>query len=251
LNALTASANNSLEALAGRLTEAQDREAYAALLSYLNSLPAGDELRRLAELMGLVSLLGQRVPSALADAMTEMRELTTAARDYHIKVDERLAHLPGEIAAGVNVAAIARDMAEAFRQQLATTGLENSAALLRASAGDINAVSAQLSAAIKPVSQEYETVAATISAELTKLTAASAELQHYNAQLIAEKPSNSWMWNSLLLVVMFLFGGLAGIVFETNQTTSILTNMNTQIERIQMPTVLPLGSPNKKYGRQR
>ena len=127
--------------LASRLTDPIDRETYAALMSYLNSLPPGDELVRMAELFGLLSLLAQRVPDALADAMTELRELTDAARDYHAKIDERLANLPKEIAEGVDLAAIG----ESFRQQLANTGLENSAAMLRTSSKEITAFSEQVS----------------------------------------------------------------------------------------------------------
>ena len=45
---------DALASLAGRLTEPQDRETYAALVSYF------DSLFRLVQLLGLLSLLGQR-----------------------------------------------------------------------------------------------------------------------------------------------------------------------------------------------
>ena len=95
--------------LAGSLPQTQDREAYAALMTYLSSLPPGDELRRVAELLGLLSLLGQRLPDALAAAITELRELTERAGDYYGEIDARLAGLPAEIAAGVDVSKVARE----------------------------------------------------------------------------------------------------------------------------------------------
>jgi hypothetical protein len=50
---------NGLAALFGRLTDPTDRETYASLISFVDSLPPGDELSRLVELLGLLSLLGQ------------------------------------------------------------------------------------------------------------------------------------------------------------------------------------------------
>jgi hypothetical protein len=117
--------------LVARLTEPKDRETYAALISYFDSLPAGDELFQLARLLGLLSLLGQRVPDAVAELLIEMRDQTAVAAEYHTHVDARLASLPQEIAEGVDASAIANTMAEAFRQQIASTGLENTTALLR------------------------------------------------------------------------------------------------------------------------
>ena len=123
-----------LAGLAGRLTDSQDRERYTAILLYLQALPPEDEFRHLAEIMGLLALLGQRVPDALADAMTELRELTTTVSDYHDKVDARLANLPREITDGVDLAALSKQMGEAIRQQLADTGIETTATNLRESA---------------------------------------------------------------------------------------------------------------------
>ena len=80
-----------LTGLALRLTSPTDRERYAELLAYFRSLPPGDELARFVELLGLLSLLGQRIPDALAG------------------FEQRLAKLPGEIASELeSVAAIAR-----------------------------------------------------------------------------------------------------------------------------------------------
>jgi len=78
-------ATSDIAGRAGRLTETQDHERYAALISYLNSLPPGDEFRRLAELLGLLSLLGQRIPDALAELLNELRAQATIASKYHTR----------------------------------------------------------------------------------------------------------------------------------------------------------------------
>ena len=55
-------------------------------------------------MLGLLSLVGQRVPDALGEFLAELRAQTKAAATYHSQVDARLAALPQEIAAGVDVA---------------------------------------------------------------------------------------------------------------------------------------------------
>ena len=238
----TSMASNDIAGLAGRLTNTQDRETYAALMCFVNDLPPSDEFRRLAELMGLLSVLGQRVPDALADAMTELRELNTAASDYHTKVDERLANLPREIAEGLDVEKIA----EKFRQQFAATGLQKSAGLLSDSSREITALSDKLAATLAPLGDNYTKIAGAIGTELERLTAANRSMAAYNAQLIREQPGSSWVWHTTLVMVMFLLGAVCGDVYATNKTASVLSNMNAQLERLQTPVVAPIPKPLRK-----
>lgn len=231
--------------LAARLTEPQDRETFAGLISYFDSLPAGDELLRLAQFLGLLSLLGQRVPEAVRDLLEELREQTKASSEYRAQVDWRLARLPHEIAEGVDAGAIAKAMSESLRQQIAATGLQDATALLNASAREIKALSGQMSVTLKPVTQEYRSISATISAELTKLATASRHVQEHNARLILQERSRSWQWQGLLALVLFLAGGLCGIAIEKRQTADDLTNINAQIQRIQTPQVPMVSLPQR------
>jgi hypothetical protein len=102
---------NGLAALFGRLTDPTERETYASLISYVGSLPPGDELFRLTELQGLPSLIGMRIPDALMQFLAELREQTNAAAENHAKMDSRLVKLPSEIAAGVGPTEIATRLA--------------------------------------------------------------------------------------------------------------------------------------------
>jgi hypothetical protein len=192
------------------------------------------------ELLGLLSLVGQRVPDALAEFLAELREQTKAAGNYHAKVDERLADLPQEIAAGVDPGAIAKAMSEKFRQQLAATGLQDAATLLNASAKEIKTLSGNIAAALKPVTQEYRGISATISPELTKLAIASANLREHNAQLFVQERSNRWLWQGLSGLALLLIGGVSGIVLEKRQTTDLLNNIGTN-DPSAYRGVLPLG----------
>jgi hypothetical protein len=245
---LTESTAQALTGLAARLTKPEDRETYAGLISYFHSLPDHDELFHIAELLGLLSLLGQRLPDALGEFLAEIRAETKASADYHSSFDTRLAGLPGEIAAGVNMAAIAKEMGEALRQQITATGLENTTDLLRNSSREITALSGQISATLKPVSQEYKTISSTISTELTKLTNAAEQLEYHNTHLFEQERTNARLWQGMLALVLFLSGGLCGIEIEKRQTAEELATIHSQIEHVQTQPV-PSFAP-KKVGRQ-
>jgi hypothetical protein len=217
--------------LVARLTESKDRETYAALISYFDSLPPGDELFQLAQLLGLLSLLGQCVPGAIAEFLVEVRGQTAAATQYHAHMDARLASLPQEITAGVDAGAIATGMGEAFRQQLTATGLENTATLLRNASREMSAMTGLISASLRPVTQDYKSMAATISAELEKLTTASDRLREHNAHLFQDHRSSAWLGHGVLALVLFLAGGLCGIFIEKRQTTDVLSEVGTQIQQ--------------------
>ena len=244
---MTRTTPNTIPSLAARLTDPQDRETYAALISFVNSLPPGDELFRIVELLGLLSLVGQRVPDALAEFLAELRAQTVATADYHAKVDARLVSLPSEIAAGVDPAAVAQAMSEGFRQQLAATGLRDTAALLASGAKDIRALSGEVAAALKPAAGEYRSIASTISAETAKLLTAARQVEEHNARLIVEQRSHRWALQAVGALLLFLVGGLCGIVLEKRQTVDVLRDLGLQVERAERPASVPIVEvPRKK-----
>ena len=166
-----ASAQDALAGLAARLTDPGDRERYAAVLSYVQRLPPTDEFRELVDLMGSLTLLGQHIPDAMAEFLEAFRQETKAAAECNARMDERLASLPRDIAAGVDPAAIAKKMSESFRQQIAASGLRESAALLDVAAKESRAAAGEVSATLNPATQDFKRVVATITAELAKLIA--------------------------------------------------------------------------------
>jgi hypothetical protein len=219
--------------LAGSLPQTQDREAYAALMTYLSSLPPGDELRRMAEMLGLLSLVGQRLPDALAAVVTELRELTDRAGDYYGEIDALLAGLPAEIAAGVDVSKVARDMGELFRQQLSGMGLETSAVLLRSTAAEMTALAGHLSTSLKPIAQDFKSLAGSLADEISTLNAHSRSLESRCSQSAESERPQSWRWRFILILAAFLVGGFCGVVFEKQQTADVLGRLSTQIHCVQ------------------
>jgi hypothetical protein len=191
----------SLLSLGARLTESEDRTAYAGLVSYFCSLPEGDEVLKVAELLGFLTLVGQCIPDALATALIELREQAKASELYHCKVDERLAALPSEIAEGIDAREIAEAMSGALRQQLVTAGLHETALLLKAATKTIKTLSAEIATSLKPATQEYASMAASLTAETAKLISVSSQIGEANKALRLQKG----FWQAgffVLLIVM-------------------------------------------------
>ena len=226
--------------MAGRLIDPQDRETYAALVSYVNSLPPGDELIRLMEMLGLLSAVGQRIPDALGEFLQELRDQTKAVATYHGQVDARLAALPQEIASGVDPAAIAKAMSESFRQQLRQTGLLDTAQLLKVATETMISLSAELTTSLKPAATEYRGLTASIVAEVKKLDVAATVVEQHNARLMTREKSNWWMFWAAAVFAAFLAGGVAGILLEKREMASFMSNIDSRIEALQAldgPTV--------------
>ena len=233
--------------LAARLTDSQDRDTYAALVSYVNDLPPGDEFRQLMEMLGLLSLMGQRLPDALGEFLQELRSQTKAAATYHGQIDARLAALPKEIAAGVDAAGVVNSMSELFRQKFAATGLQDTAALLKVATTTIKALSDDLTATLKPAAAEYRGIISNISAEVKKLDVAARLVEEHNARLMARERSNRWVLQAVGAFLLFLVGGLCGIALEKRQTVDVLRDLGLQVERAEGPASVPIVEvPRKK-----
>jgi hypothetical protein len=219
-------APNVIASLADRLTNTQDRDTYSALMCYLNRLPPGDEFRQLAELLGLLSLLGQRIPDALVEFLEEFRSKAKAEGEYCAKVEARLANLPKEIADGLDPAAVAKAMTESFRQQLAASGLQETASLLKAAVMTLKSLSGE-------VSTELKTIAATFSEETKKLLVTARQIEDENTLLFQQQKVTKWIWAWLLGVVMFLLGAFYGQVLEKRRIPDRVDDISFHLQRIE------------------
>jgi hypothetical protein len=198
--------------MAGRLIDPQDRQAYADLVSYFRALPPGDELFRLAQLLGFLSLVGERLPGAMGEVLQELRTQARVAGEYEARLNERLGSLPKEIADGVDANRIAQAISERFRQQIMATGLQDVTTALHRSVLEMKTLSNQLGTAMQPVSREYQAIGNTIAAEIGKLTTASRELERHNAERVVLDRQGGWWWKGMCGLVLFLLGGICGIL---------------------------------------
>jgi hypothetical protein len=223
---MPSTAPNVIASLADRLTNTQDRDTYSALMCYLNRLPPGDEFRQLAELLGLLSLLGQRIPDALAEFLNEFRSKAKTEAEYCAKVEARLANLPREIADGIDPATVAKAMSESFRQQLAASGLQDTASLLKAAVITLKSLSGEVCTELRPL-------VAAFSDETKKLLATTRQMLDENARLLQQQKMTKRIWACLLGIVLFLLGSFYGQVLEKRNTTDSLENISFHLHRIE------------------
>ncbi|MGH9640351.1 MAG: hypothetical protein ACRD3Y_09840 [Bryobacteraceae bacterium] len=242
---------DALSRLITRVSDPQDRESYAALVSYLHSLPPGDEFAKVAQLFGFLTLLGRELPEHLEDQRQQLRKLLldahaefkkqvqTNAR-YHDQLAERLGRLPEEMAEGVKSADIAKTMAEAFRQQIAATGIEETKALLSAATRDVKQTAQALDKAVQPLASRYGSIgneiekqAAHIDTEARKLLSTADMLQRKNAELVKENRSLEWYSLLAIALVVFVGGILAGMNLEQRSTGDLVQRLQRQIIQVQ------------------
>ncbi len=239
-----------LSGLAKRLHDAGEREAYAALVSYIESLPPTDELVKVAQLFGFLTLMGQQLPDAIEAQRGELRDVLSKAykafeqevktnQTYHQQLNERLSRLPDEIASGVKPDDIAEVMAERFRQQIAQTGLEESADLLRRSLPGIGTVVNNLDLTISRFKEQSQTVDQSIAIHSRKLGQMVDEHRLESEKLHRFSSQNHWGLLTGFALIVFVIGLMLGLFWSARSSDATLRDMQQKLDRIEQAVKAP------------
>lgn len=239
-----------LSGLAKRLHDAGEREAYAALVSYIESLPPTDELVKVAKLFGFLTLMGQQLPDAIEAERGELRKLLTGAytafqqevktnQTYHEKLNERLSRLPDEIASGVKPDDIAEVMAERFRQQIAQTGLEEAADLLRRSLPGIGTVVNNLDLTISRFKEQSKAVDQSIEVHSRRLGKLVEEHRLESEKLHKFSTENHWGLLTGAALIVFFLGLMLGLFWSARSSDATLRDMQQKLDRIEQAVKPP------------
>lgn len=261
-----------LSSLAGRLPDPQDREWFAGLVSYIDSLPPNDEFVKIAQLFGFLTLIGRELPETLAEERKQLREMLSKAytalqqeiktnASYHEQLNQRLSQLPEELAAGVRPADIAKAMSEAFRQQIAATGLQDVKAVLSTTTADLRQVTRDLDAAVKPIAGRYGTLAdqmekqaSAVDHQANKLLRVADAINRKNSELLNEVNTLSWYWYAAVGLVLLLLGGFCGVIWEQRNVGDSVSSVQEQITQLQQSVKAaqtpPSASPPAKKGKR-
>ena len=88
---------------------------------------------------------------------------------------------------------------------------------------------------------------------ITKLVAAAAKVDQHNQELIAEQRAKElargWQIPALAALVIFLLGGLAGIVFGEKTDGRCAREYRISNQRVQTPA-LPIAATPRKNGKR-
>jgi hypothetical protein len=191
--------------LVGRLTDPHDRETYADLLSYFDSLPPEDEMFRLARLLGLLTLVGQRIPDAAAALTAELRTQTKATSEFSELLNERLSQLVAEVTEGVDAGVIARAMAESVRQAAGHELVE------------VRKLSGEVAVELRQLSRTARTAITEIASERAKLCQTTLDFTTVS-EVVASRSRQQRRFIDWLL---FLSGFLSGIVTVISYICSV------------------------------
>jgi DNA repair exonuclease SbcCD ATPase subunit len=248
---LPPSEKDPLWSLANQLPEAQDREWYAQLVSYIHTLQPTDELVKIAQLFGFLTMMGHKLPEAIQQKQSDLREMLLKAHaafreqvetnaNYHAELHKRLSQLPAEIADGVQPQAIVKAMSESFRQQIQNTGLQETEALLSTAAKDLKKTTKELAEAIEPITAQYNDLAykverrsADLNTQSNNLAATAEQIQTKNAELVAQAQRVNWMSMAALTVFALLIGVFCGITWEQRNVGSLVVDLQTQVGELQ------------------
>ena len=171
------------------------------LVSYFDSLPPDDEMFRLARLLGLLTLVGQRIPEAAATLTAELQAQAKAASAYYELFNDRLTRLAAEITEGVDTSTIARAMAESVRQA-AGKELED----VRRLAEDVAKDFRHLSRTVRAATAETGAERAKLAQVMLDLNVAAAVIEKRGQR---QKAIIGW-----LIVLLGLMSGILILTFS-------------------------------------
>jgi hypothetical protein len=225
--------------LAKRLIEPTDRDSYADLVYWFRSLPPNDEMIKLAQLLGFVTLIGSQLPEAIGNQAVVLRGLVETNVRYHRALHERLTKLPEEVGQGIDLKKFSTELAEQIRQQLAGTGLGELADFLEGLMPDLKATSSNLASLIAPVREQSQRVARSLDTEIGKLNTAAASVQGTISQLEAEIRQGITTSTVLMYLLVLTVGFILGFSFEKRSAISVLEDLQSQVQQIQTEITAP------------
>ena len=175
--------------------------------------------------------------------------------------------------------AAAESFSESLRQQIGASGLQTTAETLKKSSADITALAGQLSASLKPLTQQLtgstetlkkaageigalsgqvsgqlvaslqpltEQFSGSINVEMRKIASGADSLRQYSRALVERSNTDSWWVTVLLAVVLCAVSFLAGLWWEKGRTTDGIRDIEAQLQRLQTPPAPTIPAPVKR-----
>jgi len=228
------------DAIAKQVPEGLQTEYYR-LLAHLKQLSPDDEILRIVQVTGFLTLLTQQVPQQIAaerekldqlllrdvpDALAKERgELATILSEsasqiqdaaamtskYHSELEDRLNRLPEEVARGIAPQNIASRIGESLRQHLTNTGIEPTVGALQKVGSDMQDAARQLRSAFDTIASDRDGVVPkmdkAVTAMTNDITRATNTIRDLSQRLYNQAhPWRPWgtAWVLLLLLLMMV-----------------------------------------------
>jgi hypothetical protein len=156
-----------------RLVPPELQTDYYRVLAHTRTLGPDDEMLRILEAMGILTLVTRHTPKDIADERKRIQEML----DCHLQfsdesqqkmlgyvhfIEGRLSELPSEIEAGLDPQQIAKILGESLRQHFVQSGIPDTVAGLQATTAAMGNVQKRLSAALLDLTDKDGGVAAKV-----------------------------------------------------------------------------------------
>jgi hypothetical protein len=225
-----------------RLVPEELQAAYYRVLAHTRTLSPDDEMLRILEAMGVLTLLTRHTPKDIANERERFRDLLelhqqisgdlrhkTAA--YVRELEGRVSKLPKEIESGLDPSRIAQLLGETLRQQFLQSGISDTVKGLQATGTAMTSAQKDLSVALRNLSDSRGVVAQieTANNRLTKSLESRAKAVD---KLLADLKSNVLhIWVPLISGATLLLGMFLGM--------SIQSHRDANAEEVTAPAAIP------------
>jgi len=156
-----------------RLVPDELQAAYYRVLAHTRGLSPDDEMLRILEAMGILTLLTRHTPKDIADERERFQELLEIHRQfsdeaqqkmlgYVHELESRIADLPSEIEAGLDPKQIAKMPGESLRQHFLQCGVPDTVKALQTISATMTCAQDELSSALHKLTDSHRGVVAQV-----------------------------------------------------------------------------------------
>jgi len=236
------------------LVPSKRRAEYFRVLAHMQTLGPNDEMLRIFQAMGILTLLTRQTPAEIANERKQLEELLHSAlsrvdevdarmHDYVDKLDLRISHLPEDIEAGLNPLQIAKALGESLRQQLAQSGLSGAAQGLTNACAQMTDTQKLLFAELERLRNPASGISATVSrANESLISALETRLRRVDGLLYYLRRNVARVWLPTIAFAALMIGMALGIELDrrflqdgTKQMPDAMETPQAQRPRVPQP----------------
>jgi hypothetical protein len=214
-----------------RLVPDELQAAYYRVLAHTRTLGPDDEMLRILEAMGVLTLLTRHTPKDIADERERFQELLELHQQisgdirqktiaYVRELEVRLSRLPKEIEAGLNPKQIAQLLGETLRQQFLQSGISDTVKGLQTTGAAMTSAQKDLSAALRNLSDSRGVVAQIETANNRLTHSLESRAKAVDTLLHNLKSDLLHIWIPLISGAALLLGMFLGMSIQSHRDSN-------------------------------
>ena len=240
--------------LAGLVPEERQAEYYR-VIAHTRTLSPNDEMLRILEAMGVLTLLTRETPAAIAAERKQLRSILESSASqargvekrmeaYTTRLESRLTQLPKELETGLDPPRIAKLLSESLRQCFQRSGLSDTGSALSLSCAELNSVQKELLNVLREVAHpDIGIVAKTKSVNDSLLRNMAARAQQMEDFIVRLEKQVWAVWLPVIASAALALGFFLGTWFASVPKNSTggarYSTQQLPIQTAPQPQVIP------------